>query len=296
MLVSAFAGYEHVMALYRHAIDAALPLLQLRRRDAAARATTNRPHAALRTARQTDGHARRGRLTLEPRRGRDADLHAGRHLRHRQGRAAAHRSRRWARRSSSATPSTCGCGPGLDVMQPVRRPAPLRGLEQADPHRLAAASRSGRWARCARSARKACSFASPVNGDKLFLTPEVSMQIQTRAEQRHRHAVRRVHAVRHRRPASPPRREARASMELSLRWARRCQDRVRAAGEPQRAVRHRAGRHVRAPARGVARRAGRAWTSPATRSAASASASRRTRCCASWRTRRTGCRRTSRAT
>ena len=34
--------------------------------------------------------------------------------------------------------------------------------------------------------------------------------------------------------------------------------RVRAAGEPERAVRHRAGRHVREPARGVARRAGRA--------------------------------------
>ena len=33
-------------------------------------------------------------------------------------------------------------------------------------------------------------FASPVNGDKLFLTPEISMQIQ-----RHRHAVRRMHAV-----------------------------------------------------------------------------------------------------
>jgi queuine tRNA-ribosyltransferase len=32
-------------------------------------------------------------------------------------------------------------------------------------------------------------FASPVNGDKLFLTPEV------RAEQRHRHAIRRMHTV-----------------------------------------------------------------------------------------------------
>ena len=39
MLVSAFAGYERVMALYRHAIARALPLLQLRRRDAAGRAS-----------------------------------------------------------------------------------------------------------------------------------------------------------------------------------------------------------------------------------------------------------------
>ena len=64
-------------------------------------------------------------------------------------------------------------------------------------------------------------FASPVNGDKLFLTPEVSMQIQhvlnsdivmqfdecTPYEVRG-HITTEV--------------EARASMELSVRWARRC--------------------------------------------------------------------------
>ena len=68
-------------------------------------------------------------------------------------------------------------------------------------------------------------FASPVNGDKLFLTPEVSMQIQTvlgsdivmqfdectpydvdRAGQKH----------------ITTEAEARESMELSLRWAARC--------------------------------------------------------------------------
>ncbi|CUA95625.1 tRNA guanosine(34) transglycosylase Tgt [Thiomonas bhubaneswarensis] len=68
-------------------------------------------------------------------------------------------------------------------------------------------------------------FASPVNGDKLFLTPEVSMQIQTvlnsdivmqfdectpydvtRGGQKH----------------ITTESEARASMELSLRWAARC--------------------------------------------------------------------------
>ena len=41
MLVSAFAGYERVMALYAHAIAQRLPLLQLRRRHAAARARTH---------------------------------------------------------------------------------------------------------------------------------------------------------------------------------------------------------------------------------------------------------------
>ena len=44
-------------------------------------------------------------------------------------------------------------GPGRDAS--LRRPAPVRELAQAHPHRLAAASRSGHSARCARSPRKA---------------------------------------------------------------------------------------------------------------------------------------------
>jgi queuine tRNA-ribosyltransferase len=68
-------------------------------------------------------------------------------------------------------------------------------------------------------------FASPVNGDKLFLTPELSMQIQTvlnsdivmqfddctpyyQGDKAQGHVT--------------SEHEARASMELSLRWARRC--------------------------------------------------------------------------
>src|SRR5438034_7868125 len=64
-------------------------------------------------------------------------------------------------------------------------------------------------------------FASPVNGDKLFLTPEVSMQIQT---------VLNADVVMQFDECTPyetkghitTENEARASMELSLRWARRC--------------------------------------------------------------------------
>jgi len=69
-------------------------------------------------------------------------------------------------------------------------------------------------------------FSSPVNGDKLFLTPEVSMQIQTSlnsdivmqfdectpylsVEPKTKGQITTEH-------------EARASMELSLRWAERC--------------------------------------------------------------------------
>jgi queuine tRNA-ribosyltransferase len=70
-------------------------------------------------------------------------------------------------------------------------------------------------------------FASPVNGDKLFLTPEVSMQIQT---------VLNSDIVMQFDECTPylsvepktkgqitTEREARSSMELSLRWAKRCQ-------------------------------------------------------------------------
>ena len=65
-------------------------------------------------------------------------------------------------------------------------------------------------------------FASPVNGDRLFLTPEVSMQIQT---------VLGSDIVMQFDECTPyetrgqltTEAQARASMELSLRWARRCQ-------------------------------------------------------------------------
>jgi queuine tRNA-ribosyltransferase len=64
-------------------------------------------------------------------------------------------------------------------------------------------------------------FASPVNGDRLFLTPEISMQIQT---------VLNSDIVMQFDECTPyetkghvtTEREARASMELSLRWAARC--------------------------------------------------------------------------
>jgi queuine tRNA-ribosyltransferase len=66
-------------------------------------------------------------------------------------------------------------------------------------------------------------FASPVNGDKLLLTPEISMQIQT---------VLNSDIVMQFDECTPYESEgritseveARASMELSLRWARRCID------------------------------------------------------------------------
>jgi queuine tRNA-ribosyltransferase len=64
-------------------------------------------------------------------------------------------------------------------------------------------------------------FASPVNGDKLFLTPEVSMQVQRALDS---------DIVMQLDECTPyevgghltTERQARASMEMSLRWAQRC--------------------------------------------------------------------------
>jgi queuine tRNA-ribosyltransferase len=74
-------------------------------------------------------------------------------------------------------------------------------------------------------------FASPVNGDKLLLTPEVSIQIQT---------VLNSDIVMQFDECTPyqtqgrltSEAEARASMELSLRWARRSRDEFERLGNP----------------------------------------------------------------
>jgi queuine tRNA-ribosyltransferase len=74
-------------------------------------------------------------------------------------------------------------------------------------------------------------FASPVNGDKLFLTPEISMQIQTTLNS---------DIVMQFDECTPydvkghitTEAEARKSMELSLRWAQRCQAEFARLGNP----------------------------------------------------------------
>ena len=59
-------------------------------------------------------------------------------------------------------------------------------------------------------------FASPVNGDKMLLTPEISMQVQRTLDSD-------VAMVFDECTGHPSTRdETAASMELSLRWARRC--------------------------------------------------------------------------
>jgi queuine tRNA-ribosyltransferase len=148
-------------ALYRHAI-ARLPLLQLWRRDAAGK---------------TEGHARRGRLTLNhgvvetpifmpvgtygtvkgvmPQSLEDmgAQIILGNtfHL--------------WMR-------------PGLDVM---RSSAACTASRAGSKPILTDSGGFQVWSlgEMRKISEEGVRFASPVNGDKLFLTPEVSMQIQT---------------------------------------------------------------------------------------------------------------------
>ena len=72
-------------------------------------------------------------------------------------------------------------------------------------------------------AEEGVKFASPVNGDKLLLTPEVSMQIQRVLDSdiaMQFDECTGYETQGHRTTEA----EARTSMELSLRWARRCQD------------------------------------------------------------------------
>ncbi|MDE2147582.1 MAG: tRNA guanosine(34) transglycosylase Tgt [Burkholderiales bacterium] len=74
-------------------------------------------------------------------------------------------------------------------------------------------------------------FASPVNGDRLFLTPEISMQIQTVLNSDI--AMQLDECTPYQMAGRPTTEaEARASMELSLRWARRSRDEFARLGNP----------------------------------------------------------------
>ena len=112
--------------------------------------------------------------------------------------------------------------PGLDVM------AQFGGLHQFENWHKPILTDSGGfqvWSlgEMRKISEEGVKFASPVNGDKLFLTPEISMQIQT---------VLNSDIVMQFDECTPydtkghitTESEARTSMELSLRWARRCED------------------------------------------------------------------------
>ena len=99
------------------------------------------------------------------------------------------------------------------------------GWQRPDPHRFRRLPGASASARCARVEEDGVAFASPVNGDQLFLTPELSMQIQ------HVLASDVVMIFDECTPYPATRDEAAASMELSLRWARALARRVRPAAD-----------------------------------------------------------------
>ncbi len=116
--------------------------------------------------------------------------------------------------------------PGLDV---VRRFGGLHRFERwgrpmlTDSGGFQVWSLGGADGKGRKISEEGVKFASPVNGDRLFLTPEVSMQIQTVLDS---------DIVMQFDECTPyqtgdhitTEREAQASMELSLRWARRSRD------------------------------------------------------------------------
>jgi queuine tRNA-ribosyltransferase len=111
--------------------------------------------------------------------------------------------------------------PGLDI---VKSFGGLHGFEQWHKPILTDSGGFQVWSlgEMRKISEEGVRFASPVNGDKLFLTPEVSMQIQT---------VLNSDIVMQFDECTPydtkghitTEAEARSSMALSLRWAQRCQ-------------------------------------------------------------------------
>ena len=142
-------------------------------------------------------------------------------------------------------------------------------------------------------------FSSPVNGDKLFLTPEISMQIQTALNSdivmQFDECTPYISVEPKTKGQRTTEAEARSSMELSLRWARRCQvefDRLENPNALFGIVQ--GGMFEQLRQESLEQLVEMDFR--ATPLAVSVSASPKTRCCASWRIRRTACRRTSRAT
>jgi queuine tRNA-ribosyltransferase len=117
--------------------------------------------------------------------------------------------------------------PGLDV---IKQFGGLHRFEQWDRPILTDSGGFQVWSlgEMRKISEEGVKFSSPVNGDKLFLTPEISMQIQTVLNSDIVMQFDECTPYASLDPKSKgeltTEREARQSMELSLRWAKRCQD------------------------------------------------------------------------
>ena len=232
----------------------ALPLLQLRRRDA---------------ARARDGCSEAGPSRCDNR--RDAIHAAGRRpaARARPARRLAHgvvetpvfmpvgtygtvkamaperaRDARRADRARQHVPPLAAAGHRSD--RRARRPAPLHGLGRARSSPTRAASRCSASARCARSRRKASRSPRRSTATGCSSRPRSRCRSSARSTRTSSWC------------STSARRIPRRATKRRRRWSCRCAGRARsrsdcARRQPERAVRHRAGRHVRGPARRVAR-------------------------------------------
>jgi queuine tRNA-ribosyltransferase len=117
--------------------------------------------------------------------------------------------------------------PGLDVVQKF---GGLHAFEKWDKPILTDSGGFQVWSlgEMRKISEEGVKFASPVNGDKLFLTPEISMQIQTTLNSdivmQFDECTPYLSVEPKTKGQLTTEREARSSMELSLRWAKRCQD------------------------------------------------------------------------
>jgi queuine tRNA-ribosyltransferase len=116
--------------------------------------------------------------------------------------------------------------PGLDV---VKQFGGLHAFEKWDKPILTDSGGFQVWSlgEMRKISEEGVKFASPVNGDKLFLTPEISMQIQTVLNSdivmQFDECTPYLSVEKKTKGQVTTEREARSSMELSLRWAQRCQ-------------------------------------------------------------------------
>ena len=116
--------------------------------------------------------------------------------------------------------------PGRDVMQ---RFGGLHQFEKWDKPILTDSGGFQVWSlgEMRKITEEGVKFSSPVNGDKLFLTPEISMQIQTTLNSdivmQFDECTPYISVEPKTKGQLTTEAEARSSMELSLRWAKRCQ-------------------------------------------------------------------------
>ncbi len=125
--------------------------------------------------------------------------------------------------------------PGLDVVQQF---GGLHAFEKWDRPILTDSGGFQVWSLGAmrKISEEGVRFASPVNGDKLFLTPEISMQIQSILNSdivmQFDECTPYLSVEAKTKGQITTQREAQNSMELSLRWAQRCRDEFARLGNP----------------------------------------------------------------